>query len=125
MGKLYVLQRTPSSVDVRANSRIDPAEFAEVRSEPGWQLRWMENFCKVNTGRAGPDEKDLVSDGWTDLSKRILTAMSGIPPDQRTPEKMWEAFESADDEKMNEIRARTDQVVQDPQTADKLKAWYR
>ena len=32
-----------------------------------------------------------------------------------------EAFEDADNEKMNEIRARCDEVVQDTHTADTLK----
>jgi cation diffusion facilitator CzcD-associated flavoprotein CzcO len=35
------------------------------------------------------------------------------------------AFEDSDDEKMTEIRARVDAIVQDPKTAALLKPWYR
>ena len=38
---------------------------------------------------------------------------------------MLAAFEDADFEKMEEIRARVDAVVRDHDTAQKLKAWYR
>jgi cation diffusion facilitator CzcD-associated flavoprotein CzcO len=38
---------------------------------------------------------------------------------------MLAAFEESDFEKMEEIRARADSVVRDPQTAQNLKAWYR
>jgi cation diffusion facilitator CzcD-associated flavoprotein CzcO len=66
-----------------------------------------------------------VMDGWTDLSRRIRAKIGGLPPEDRTPRKMLDAFEDADFEKMEEIRARIDGVVHDHETAQKLKAWYR
>jgi len=120
--ELYVFQRTPSSVDVRANKPTDPEWFAEIAT-PGWQQRWLENFTANQTGM--PVEEDLVQDGWTDISRRIRSKILSLPPDQFTPEKMMEAFEDSDFEKMEEIRARVDAVVQDPETAQALKAWYR
>ena len=50
--ELYVFQRTPSSVDVRANRPTDPEWFAEIAT-PGWQQRWLENFTANQTGHAG------------------------------------------------------------------------
>jgi cyclohexanone monooxygenase len=79
--ELYVFQRTPSSVDVRGNKPTDPDWFKTINA-PGWQQRWQENFVGINTGRAAPGEKDLVQDGWTDLSIRILRAIKDIPRDQ-------------------------------------------
>jgi cyclohexanone monooxygenase len=38
---------------------------------------------------------------------------------------MMEAFEDSDYEKMEQIRARVDELVGDPRTAHELKAWYR
>jgi cation diffusion facilitator CzcD-associated flavoprotein CzcO len=38
---------------------------------------------------------------------------------------MFAAFEDSDFEKMDEIRARVDSIVEDEETAQKLKAWYR
>ena len=63
--QLYVIQRTPSSVDVRANTPIDPDWFASIAT-PGWQQRWLENFTQNQAG--GTADEDLVQDGWTDLS---------------------------------------------------------
>ncbi len=118
---LYVIQRTPSSVDVRANAPIDPDWFSGIATE-GWQQRWLENFTENQIGTA---DVDLVMDGWTDLSRRIRAKMADIPREQMTPQTMMAAFEDSDFEKMEEIRARTNTVVRDTETADKLKAWYR
>ncbi|MDP1617279.1 NAD(P)/FAD-dependent oxidoreductase [Phenylobacterium sp.] len=119
---LYVVQRTPSSVDVRANAPIDPDWFSQIAT-PGWQQRWLENFTANQGGSI--TEEDLVMDGWTDLSRRIRSKINELPPEQRTPRNMLAAFEDSDFEKMDEIRARVDSIVQDGETAQKLKAWYR
>lgn len=138
-GQLFVFQRTPSSVDVRNNHPIDPQWFANI-AKPGWQNRWMDNFVD-NTGRGLPSE-DLIDDGWTEISRRIrekvlngrpvwaarlVTRMAsalGRAPRRLSPEKLKAAIEDADIEKMEEIRARVDAVVKDPDTAQHLKAWY-
>jgi cation diffusion facilitator CzcD-associated flavoprotein CzcO len=119
---LYVFQRTPSSVDARANAPIDP-EWFEGIATPGWQQRWLENFTDNQAG--GSAEEDLVQDGWTDLSRRIRSRIMTLPPDQRTIPNMLAAYEDSDYEKMEEIRARVDAIVTDPDTAARLKAWYR
>ena len=122
-GELYVFQRTPSSVDTRNNHRIDPGWFASL--PPGWQAEWCENFATLQTG--GFADEDLVRDGWTDIAQRIrdrvvdLVAAGG----EFTPGLIREAYEASDDEKMEEIRARVDAIVEDPATAEALKPWYR
>ncbi|QGG96417.1 flavin-containing monooxygenase [Actinomarinicola tropica] len=120
--ELVVFQRTPSSVDVRANHPIDPDWFAEIAT-PGWQKRWLENFTANQTGAMA--DEDLVQDGWTDLARRMRSRVLSLPPEEMTAEGMMAALEDADFEKMEEIRARVDAVVEDPATAQKLKAWYR
>jgi cation diffusion facilitator CzcD-associated flavoprotein CzcO len=119
---LFVIQRTPSSVDVRANQPIDPDWFGQIAT-PGWQQRWLENFTQNQAG--GGAEEDLVQDGWTDLSRRIGARIRSLPREERSPAAMWAAWEDSDFEKMEEIRARVDAVVRDGETAQKLKAWYR
>ena len=99
--ELYVFQRTPSSVDVRANAPIDPKWFSGIAT-PGWQQRWLENFTANQAG--GNAEEDLVQDGWTDLSRRIRAKIMQLPREQRTPPNMLAAFEDSDFEKMEEIR---------------------
>src|SRR5579864_7457351 len=120
--QLYVFQRTPSSVDVRDNSPIDPQWFAGI-AKPGWQERWMENFAE-NQSFAFPEE-DLVKDGWTDIGRRIRDRVLESGLSELTLENILAAFEQSDFEKMEEIRERVDSIVEDPATADKLKAWYR
>ena len=122
-GKLYVFQRTPSSVDVRANTRIDPEWFRSIAT-PGWQKRWLENFTENQAG-GGNTTEDLVQDGWTDLSRRIRAKIAEIPREELSPLKMLAAYEDSDFEKMEEIRSRVDAIVKDPKTAQNLKAWYR
>jgi cyclohexanone monooxygenase len=119
--ELYVFQRTPSSVDIRANAPIDPKWFSTIAS-PGWQQRWLENFTANQAG--GNAEEDLVQDGWTDLSRRIRARIQKLPREERTVPNMRAAFEDSDFEKMQEIRDRVDAIVGDRKTADRLKAWY-
>ncbi|ARU06092.1 monooxygenase [Comamonas serinivorans] len=120
--QLFVCQRTPSSVDVRANAPIDPEWFARIAT-PGWQQRWLENFTENQAG--GSPTVDLVQDGWTDLNRRIRAQIGRLPPGERTVATMLAAYEDADFQKMEEIRARVDELVDDADTAAKLKAWYR
>ena len=121
-GRLYVVQRTPSSVDVRDNAPIDADWFATIAT-PGWQARWLENFTDNQAG--GTAREDWVRDGWTDLSRRIRARLAGLPPHALTREAMLAAYEESDFEKMEEIRGRIDAVVTDAETAAGLKAWYR
>ncbi len=118
---LYVFQRTPSSVDVRANEDIDPDWFKDIATE-GWQMRWIENFTANQTGQ--PAEVDLVKDGWTDISRRVRSKISELSHEELTAENMLRAYEDADMEKMEEIRARCNTVVENGTTAEALKAWY-
>ena len=122
---LYVFQRTPSSVDVRNNAPTDPEWVKSLK--PGWQQERMENFNVVVSG--GDVEEDLVKDGWTDIFRNL----TGIVAKQAarklgrrlTPQERGELMELADYMKMNQVRARVDEIVKDPATAEKLKPWYR
>jgi cyclohexanone monooxygenase len=119
---LYVFQRTPSSIDVRDNKPTDPEWFKTVNSE-GWQQRWLDNFTANQTG--GMADEDLVMDGWTELSRRIREKIMNLPREERTPANMLAAYEDSDFEKMEEIRQRAETIVEDKETAENLKAWYR
>ena len=123
-GELYVFQRTPSSIDIRNNQPIEPEWFDTL--EPGWQKKWLENFATVQTG--GLAEEDLVKDGWTDLTRRIIGRIGEElkkPGTEPGPELFAKAYELSDDEKMEEIRTRVDSIVEDPEAAEALKPWYR
>ncbi|KAK3704517.1 hypothetical protein LTR37_013800 [Vermiconidia calcicola] len=115
--ELYVFQRTPSSIDVRANRPTD-SEWAE-KLQKGWQMERMDNFNIIVNGGMLPE--DLVKDGWTDILHKLLgrNAVQDSDPAKAAAERQM-----ADFEKMNEVRARCDEVVKNKETAESLKPWY-
>jgi cation diffusion facilitator CzcD-associated flavoprotein CzcO len=120
-GELWVFQRTPSSIDVRANRPTDRDWAASL--PPGWQKERIENFTLLTSGGWAPH--DLVMDGWTDIIGRLVTRMRDASQPDASPEALSRAMELADFEKMESIRARVDAIVEDPATAAALKPWYR
>jgi cyclohexanone monooxygenase len=118
---LYVFQRTPSSIDVRANRPTEP-EWAESL-EPGWHQHRMDNFNSLVSG--GFQEEDLVSDGWTDIIRNLLIMVREEGKLDLSPGGLAKTMETADFRKMEQIRARADAIVEDSVTAEALKPYYR
>jgi cyclohexanone monooxygenase len=121
--KLYVFQRTPSSVDLRGNKPTDEDWYRQQR--PGWQRARRENFAAVLTGQNFGE--DLVKDGWTDIARRIGISLMNRRQDSGDldMEEIMLRAEIADFQKMNEIRGRVDATVVKPPAAESLKPWYR
>jgi len=121
--KLYVFQRTPSSVDLRGNKPTDEEWYGAL--EPGWQRARRENFAAVLAGQNLTE--DLVADGWTDIARRIGLSLMNRKPDEGNldMEEIMLRSEIADFQKMNEIRSRVDETVQKDDAAEALKPWYR
>ncbi|KAF2016786.1 FAD/NAD(P)-binding domain-containing protein [Aaosphaeria arxii CBS 175.79] len=115
--KLYVFQRTPSSIDVRGNRPTDPSWVKGL--QPGWQKKRMDNFDSIVNG--GVEAEDMVADGWTDIIRELLTKFRDADID---PLEAAAQLQIADYKKMEQIRARCDSVVQNKETADSLKPWY-
>jgi len=111
--EVYVFQRTPSAVGVRANQPTDREWFASL--EPGWQRKRTRNFTSAVTGEQ--PEENLVGDGWTDV------LWVDTQSEATTPERAAE-LEQIDFETMESMRGRIDDVIDDPATAAKLKPWY-
>ena len=147
---LYVFQRTPSSVDVRNNQPTDPNWMNSQKA--GWQDERRRNFESIMTG--APVEKDLVADGWTEAFRLLFgnlqdrapskvrlalwALMSPLSPDlyrlgmkkyltQKAMSFMDLAreMELADYQKMEGVRARAAEIVEDKDTAEALKPYYR
>jgi len=118
--ELFVFQRTPSSIDVRANRPTDPDWAASL--EPGWQQERMDNFNVLVSG--GFADKDLVNDGWTDIIGNILLLARKKAEAGEQVENPAELMQLADFKKMEQVRARVDSVVQDASAAEALKPWY-
>jgi cyclohexanone monooxygenase len=118
--RLVVLQRTPTAVGVRDNDRTDPEWFTSL--EPGWQRGRIEGFTALANG----EEADCgIDDGWARFFRRMIAAERSVPEDVRAPETVETAKEIADYEHNEELRARVDQHVRDPEKARLLKAYYR
>ena len=118
--QLYVFQRTPSSIDVRANRKTDPEWAASLK--PGWQKERMDNFNILCSG--GVVEEDLVKDGWTEIIRNLIS-MANYRGEDTNWDEVPQLMEIADFQKMEQIRARAAELVEDPKTAESLKPYYR
>ncbi|MFI5852646.1 flavin-containing monooxygenase [Streptomyces parvulus] len=119
-GHVYVFQRTPSTVDVRANGRTTARDVGA--DHDGWARERRDNFLRIVSGESVGH--DLVADRWTaaaGLLEKLLPSFRR-PADRQAFEA---AYEAADARKMNEIRERVEGIVADADTAEKLKPWYR
>ena len=117
-GQLYVFQRTPSSIDVRNNRPTDPEWAASLA--PGWQQARMDNFNVLVSG--GHQDEDLVNDGWTDIIRNLgMIARMRKAKEAQDPAAL---VQLADFQKMEQIRARVEAVVQDKAAAEALKPYY-
>jgi cyclohexanone monooxygenase len=83
----------------------------------------MENFNTLVSGGFAP--VDLVQDGWTDIIRNLLHIATQEGNQNLSPEKLSELAELADFRKMEQVRARVDEIVGDRATAEALKPWYR
>lgn len=117
----FVFQRTPVIVDWRGNHPTDEEWFNSL--EPGWQRRRMETFEKQLLGLPVAPEEQVVADAWIEIW--------GVPPMDppaagATPdiEAYRAKIEDNDIAQMERIRARVDELVDDPDVAEALKPWY-
>ena len=118
--QLYVFQRTPSSIDIRANRKTDPQWASQLK--PGWQKERMENFNILCSG--GVVQEDLVKDGWTEIIRNLIS-MANYRGKNTNWDEVPKLMEIADFQKMEQIRNRAAELVNDPKTAESLKPYYR
>ncbi|MDP3674395.1 MAG: NAD(P)/FAD-dependent oxidoreductase [Novosphingobium sp.] len=121
-GCLFVIQRTPSTVDERPNPPTD-SEWAQSL-KPGWQQQRMANFHRAAMEMFAPGEPDLICDIWTEIARNMAAEFDarGWP---ETPEAFMAQRENMDYRVMERLRARVAEMVEDPATAEALKPWYR
>jgi cation diffusion facilitator CzcD-associated flavoprotein CzcO len=121
--QLYVLQRTPSTVDERSNPPTDP-EWAKTL-KPGWQKERQANFHRAAMESFRPGEPDLVCDIWTEISRNLAAEMEAEGWPQLSFEQFMARRERVDYRVMERLRERASAMVKDPATANALKPWYR
>ncbi len=147
--ELFVFQRTPSSIDVRNNQPTDTEWL--LNQKPGWHQKRRNNFETLLTG--GQVKKDLVSDGWTEAFRLLFGNLRDKAP-SRFKIGIWalisvfsidmyksgfrkfmtkkvsdymdlaNALQIADYQKMEMVRARAEEIVNDKDTAESLKPYY-
>ncbi len=111
--EVFVFQRTPSAVGIRNQQSTDVRWFESL--EPGWQHDRIVNFTQAVTG-AQP-EVDMVNDGWTEVM--WVDTQRGSESKEEN-----EALEQVDFEVMEAVRRRVEAVVDDPETAERLKPYW-
>ncbi|CPR12932.1 putative flavoprotein involved in K+ transport [Mycobacterium bohemicum DSM 44277] len=123
---LYVFQRTPSSVDVRGNKPTDPKWAASLR--PGWQEERKRNFHRWSPLGGGVvfDQADMVCDFWTELGRNLTARIAAMEdPASLSIEQIAAMHEEEDYKVMERLRRHVETVVDDPDTAEALKPYYR
>jgi len=117
---LTVFQRTPSAIGVRDNAPTDMTWFKG--QAPGWQKAREDAFNRLASGEF---VDCTIDDGWARFFRRMIAAADSVPAPARTPEAIGAAQEIADYAWNEEVRARVDLIVRNPEKAALLKAYYR
>ena len=122
---LYVFQRTPSSVDVRRNTPTDPEWVKTLK--PGWQKERQRNFHRWSPFEGVVfDEPDQICDFWTELGRSMTARIAAMDdPASLTIEQITAIQEEEDYKLMERLRRRIESIVDDAQTAEALKPYYR
>jgi cation diffusion facilitator CzcD-associated flavoprotein CzcO len=121
--QLYVLQRTPSTVDERHNPPTSP-EWVKTLG-PGWQQRRQMNFLHAAMERLSPGEPDLICDIWTEINRNLSSELEAQSWPELTPQQFIARREVVDYRVMERLRTRVAAMVTDKATAEALKPWYR
>jgi cation diffusion facilitator CzcD-associated flavoprotein CzcO len=120
--QLYVLQRTPSTVDFRDNPPTDREWFKTL--QPGWQKERQQNFQHAAMERLGRGEPDLICDIWTEINRNL----SAVFEAEGWPELDFQEYltrrEVMDYQVMERLRTRVAAVVDDRASAESLKPYY-
>jgi cation diffusion facilitator CzcD-associated flavoprotein CzcO len=120
---VYVIQRTPSSVDERPNLPTDPEWIKSL--QPGWQQERQANFQRAAMEFLAPGEEDLVCDLWTEITRNLHAELAAEGWPTITVEQFMQRREVIDYRVMERLRQRVDQLVKDGATAESLKPYYR
>ncbi|OBA73281.1 monooxygenase [Mycobacterium sp. 1554424.7] len=123
--QLYVFQRTPSSVDERGNEPTNPDWVESL--QPGWQAERKRNFHRWSPFEGVVfDAADQVCDFWTELGRNMTARIAASDdPASLSIEQIMAIREEEDYKIMERLRRRIADIVEDPDTAEALKPYYR
>jgi cation diffusion facilitator CzcD-associated flavoprotein CzcO len=121
--QLYVVQRTPSSVDLRNNTPTDPGWVKTLKL--GWQQARIANFHHGAMERFARGEPDLICDIWTEINRNISSDLEAEAWPELSYAEYMARREVVDYRVMERLRRRVDAIVKDKETAEALKPYYR
>ena len=119
VGEVFVFQRTPSTIDVRAQRQTTPDEIETWKDEPGWARARRARFAAMTSIRDAVRAPDDYMAGRTAEYRVREKLTERLSPEQWTQRLLDENFAA-----MEQIRARVDAIVEDPATAAALKPYY-
>ncbi len=119
VGDLYVFQRTPSSIDVRDQRATSSEEIDSWKVEPGWALARRKRFSRISEGRTAIKANDDYLAGKVDDFKERKKHQTKLTREELVQKQLQSNFRI-----MEQIRARVDAIVEDPETAAALKPFY-
>ena len=98
--ELYVFQRTPSAIDIRDDIPTDPEWAASLK--PGWQKERIDKH--VLSTKPDPEKRKQIEA----MDRELRT----------------QRYENQNIEHQLRLHKRIEELVHDPETAEKLKPWY-
>ncbi|MEM9621212.1 MAG: NAD(P)/FAD-dependent oxidoreductase, partial [Pseudomonadota bacterium] len=119
VGELFVFQRTPSTIDVRNQRATTQEEIDTWRSQPGWALERRQRFKRISEGRTAlVANDDYLTGKVADFKVRKEHA------EKISREELMQKQLDTNFRLMEQLRSRVDAAVEDPVTAEALKAYY-
>ena len=97
---LYVFQRTPSAIDIRDDIPTDQQWAADLK--PGWQKERLERH--VLGTKPDPEKRKAIES----MDRALRT----------------QRYENHNIEHQMRLHRRIEEIVENPETAEKLKPWY-
>jgi len=120
--ELFVIQRTPSSIDVREEGPTDP-EWAKSL-KPGWQAKRREEAIALSELSWVERMTRAQEDGVNAAVKAAQQSLDVAEFNKLSREERIKRQEAANIDHMMSVHKRIDDVVRDRQTAEALKPWY-
>lgn len=118
-GELYVFQRTPSTIDVRDQRETSAEEIEQWSNEPGWAVARRQRFARISAGRSAIQANDDYLSGKVEHFKERKEHTTRLTPAEMVERQLESNFRI-----MEQIRARVDTIIEDPETARALKPFY-
>lgn len=126
--KLYIFQRTPSSIHKLGQRPTDPEEWTtKVATRTDWQMNRMMRYNRFpsNGAQRGDEEDDTIKDSWSKMPAFSAliggTAWGVVEPTGEAIAKHVHKLHLVDQPRLEATHSQVEDIVNDASTADKLK----